>query len=80
MTNLTKHFPDWPRDGVRDVKEIVRLSGELDPEMSLEGCPPQRIVAAWDDFSDSFSASWLVVTPDTVRDFMAWLKQERRDG
>ncbi len=77
MTNLSRHFPDWPRrTHVRYVVQIIGLS-RSDLDMDLSGCNPQRVEIACADFSDSRCATWLVVSPDMVKEFLAWLQLER---
>lgn len=79
MTNLIRYFPDWPREGtVTDVVEIMRLSAEVNPALSLAGCQPRQISIAWEAFSESMSASWMNVDRERVAEFMAWLKKEHR--
>ena len=53
-------------EDIAKIREYLEIVGELN-------CSDQQLYILWDKFSDSWSASWLVVDNETLEAFADWL-------
>lgn len=58
-----------PANDVEDIKKVLNELSDLEL-----GFADAYIL--WEQFSDNYSASWLVVNDETLEDFRCWLLED----
>lgn len=61
---------DVLRRSPSEYDDIVRIR-QMIPELSCESL--RDIRTAWEDYSDHYCATWLIVSEDQIREFRRWL-------
>lgn len=69
--NWRKYFNDDEVETGVDRDDIQRIR-EAIPELS--GAPAIKIHRAWVSFSDTYCASYLILSDQTLKDFKEWLE------
>jgi len=57
-----------PSEDIAKIREYLEQIGELH-------CSNKQLEALWDEFSDSWCASWLIVNDKTLKRFSYWLEE-----